>query len=83
MFSPSEPNTETEEEAGILVATVGSQAPKLMCFKGLAEREGLRASKSGKRHQYRQNSLSHSQQRGYAANQQSVKNTHRLSQIFG
>lgn len=49
MFSPSEPNTETEEEAGILVATVGSQAPKLMCFKGLAEREGLRASKSGKR----------------------------------
>jgi len=33
MFSPSEPNTGTEEEAGILAATVGSQAPKLMCFK--------------------------------------------------
>jgi hypothetical protein len=41
MFSPSEPNTETEEEAGILVATVRSQAPKLMCFKGLAESEGF------------------------------------------
>jgi hypothetical protein len=57
MFSPSEPNTETEEEAGILVATVGSQAPKLMCFKGLAESEGFIASKSGKRNKHRKKLL--------------------------
>jgi hypothetical protein len=32
----------------------------LMCFKGLAESEGFRASKSGKRHKHRQKPLSHS-----------------------
>lgn len=76
MFSPSEPNTETEEEAGILVATVGSQAPKLMCFKGLAESEGFRASKSGKRRKHRAIALSLRRIRG---NPQNVKNAHRLS----
>jgi hypothetical protein len=79
MFSPSEPNTETEEEAGILVATVGSQAPKLMCFKGLAESEGFRASKSGKRQKHRQKTAIALSLRRIRGSPQSVKNAHRLS----
>jgi hypothetical protein len=41
MISSSDPILKIEEESGIRIAGVGSQAPKFNVFKRLAEREGF------------------------------------------